>query len=94
MINVLLHRNVTFIMRLNSDDTLFLFIVYQPPKIKSFINGVIAAPLESIEEPLKGFFWDFEKVSMKSYLICYLILPVNVLLVIIFTDIGRLPSLA
>ncbi|CAH1444286.1 unnamed protein product [Lactuca virosa] len=32
-----------------------------PPKIKSFINGVTAAPLESIEEPLKSFFWDFDK---------------------------------
>ncbi|KAI3703086.1 hypothetical protein L6452_28841 [Arctium lappa] len=32
-----------------------------PPKIRSFINGVVAAPLESIEEPLKSFFWDFDK---------------------------------
>ncbi|MFS7928960.1 putative HECT domain, ubiquitin interacting, UBA-like superfamily, armadillo-like helical [Helianthus anomalus] len=32
-----------------------------PPKIKSFINGVIAVPLENIEEPLKSFFWDFDK---------------------------------
>ncbi|KAL4579973.1 hypothetical protein LXL04_016144 [Taraxacum kok-saghyz] len=34
---------------------------FKPPKIKSFINGVTAAPLESIEEPLKNFFWDFDK---------------------------------
>ncbi|KAK1417994.1 hypothetical protein QVD17_27130 [Tagetes erecta] len=32
-----------------------------PPKIKSFINGVIAVPLENIEEPLASFFWDFDK---------------------------------
>ncbi|KAK9074252.1 hypothetical protein SSX86_006849 [Deinandra increscens subsp. villosa] len=32
-----------------------------PPKIKSFIDGVIAAPLENIEEPLTSFFWDFDK---------------------------------
>ncbi|KAJ0801926.1 putative HECT domain, ubiquitin interacting, UBA-like superfamily, armadillo-like helical [Helianthus annuus] len=32
-----------------------------PPKIKSFIDGVIAAPLENIEEPLRSFFWDFDK---------------------------------
>ncbi|KAJ0936419.1 hypothetical protein HanRHA438_Chr03g0130841 [Helianthus annuus] len=38
-----------------------LFILHQPPKIKSFIDGVIAAPLENIEEPLRSFFWDFDK---------------------------------
>ncbi|KAI3703777.1 hypothetical protein L1987_73972 [Smallanthus sonchifolius] len=32
-----------------------------PQKIKSFIDGVIAAPLENIEEPLTSFFWDFDK---------------------------------
>ncbi|CAL5402632.1 unnamed protein product [Camellia sinensis] len=32
-----------------------------PPKIKSFINGVIATPLENIEEPLKAFVWEFDK---------------------------------
>ncbi|KAI3496711.1 hypothetical protein L1887_39084 [Cichorium endivia] len=32
-----------------------------PPKIKTFINGVIAVPLESIGDPLKSFFWDFDK---------------------------------
>ncbi|KAI8012243.1 E3 ubiquitin-protein ligase UPL1 [Camellia lanceoleosa] len=32
-----------------------------PPKIKSFINGVITTPLENIEEPLKGFVWEFDK---------------------------------
>ncbi|PSR95537.1 E3 ubiquitin-protein like, partial [Actinidia chinensis var. chinensis] len=32
-----------------------------PPKIRSFINGIIATPLEKIEEPLKGFIWEFEK---------------------------------
>ncbi|XP_071733716.1 E3 ubiquitin-protein ligase UPL1-like [Rutidosis leptorrhynchoides] len=39
-----------------------------PPKIKSFINGVIAAPLESIEEPLKSFFWDFDKGDFHHWL--------------------------
>ncbi|KAI3828362.1 hypothetical protein L1987_02463 [Smallanthus sonchifolius] len=32
-----------------------------PHKIKSFIDGVIAAPLENIDEPLTSFFWDFDK---------------------------------
>ncbi|KAL3508356.1 hypothetical protein ACH5RR_027757 [Cinchona calisaya] len=32
-----------------------------PPKIKSFINNVIATPLENIEESLKNFVWEFEK---------------------------------
>ncbi|KAG6756300.1 hypothetical protein POTOM_039727 [Populus tomentosa] len=35
--------------------------VAEPPKIKSFINGVITSPLENIEEPLKGFVWEFDK---------------------------------
>ncbi|XXG72650.1 hypothetical protein AAC387_Pa07g1701 [Persea americana] len=32
-----------------------------PPRIKSFINSVTAVPLENIEEPLKGFFWEYDK---------------------------------
>ncbi|XP_068637077.1 E3 ubiquitin-protein ligase UPL1-like isoform X2 [Aristolochia californica] len=32
-----------------------------PPKIKAFISSVTALPLESIEEPLKGFTWEFDK---------------------------------
>ncbi|GFZ07365.1 LOW protein: E3 ubiquitin ligase-like protein [Actinidia rufa] len=32
-----------------------------PPKIRSFISDIIATPLEKIEEPLKGFIWEFEK---------------------------------
>ncbi|GMH25044.1 hypothetical protein Nepgr_026887 [Nepenthes gracilis] len=32
-----------------------------PPKIRSFIDSVIAAPVDSIEEPLKKFVWDFDK---------------------------------
>ncbi|KAF2288945.1 hypothetical protein GH714_022951 [Hevea brasiliensis] len=32
-----------------------------PSKIKSFINSVTTAPLENIEEPLKGFVWEFDK---------------------------------
>ncbi|KAL8462223.1 hypothetical protein ACS0TY_033325 [Phlomoides rotata] len=32
-----------------------------PLKIKSFINNVIATPLERIEEPLKSFSWEFDK---------------------------------
>ncbi|KAL6999109.1 E3 ubiquitin-protein ligase upl1 [Sarracenia purpurea var. burkii] len=32
-----------------------------PPKIRSFINGVVATPLEHIDEPLKGFVWEFDK---------------------------------
>ncbi|XP_054777632.1 E3 ubiquitin-protein ligase UPL1-like [Prosopis cineraria] len=32
-----------------------------PPRIRSFINSVTAVPLEKIEEPLKGFIWEFDK---------------------------------
>ncbi|KAK1310386.1 E3 ubiquitin-protein ligase UPL1 [Acorus calamus] len=32
-----------------------------PPKIRSFINNVTSAPLEKIEEPLKGFTWEYDK---------------------------------
>ncbi|XP_077221899.1 LOW protein: E3 ubiquitin ligase-like protein isoform X2 [Tasmannia lanceolata] len=32
-----------------------------PPKISNFINSVTAVPLENIEEPLKGFLWEFDK---------------------------------
>lgn len=32
-----------------------------PSRIKSFINNVIATPLENIEEPLKSFAWEFDK---------------------------------
>ncbi|XP_048323503.2 E3 ubiquitin-protein ligase UPL1 isoform X3 [Ziziphus jujuba] len=32
-----------------------------PPKIRSFINSVTAVPLENIEEPLRGFVWEFDK---------------------------------
>ncbi|XP_065862675.1 E3 ubiquitin-protein ligase UPL1-like isoform X2 [Euphorbia lathyris] len=32
-----------------------------PPKIKSFISSVTSTPLENIEEPLKGFVWEFDK---------------------------------
>ncbi|XP_023540404.1 E3 ubiquitin-protein ligase UPL1-like isoform X1 [Cucurbita pepo subsp. pepo] len=32
-----------------------------PPKIRSFINNVTCVPLENIEEPLKGFVWEFDK---------------------------------
>ncbi|KAK1274353.1 E3 ubiquitin-protein ligase UPL1 [Acorus gramineus] len=32
-----------------------------PPKIRSFINNVTSAPLEKIEELLKGFTWEYDK---------------------------------
>ncbi|MQL77497.1 hypothetical protein Taro_009904 [Colocasia esculenta] len=32
-----------------------------PPKIRSFISSVTSAALEDIEEPLKGFVWEFDK---------------------------------
>ncbi|XP_074367519.1 E3 ubiquitin-protein ligase UPL1-like isoform X2 [Apium graveolens] len=32
-----------------------------PPRIRSFINNVIATQLESIGEPLRSFVWDFDK---------------------------------
>lgn len=47
----------------------FLWCFFQPPKIKDFISSVTAVPLENIEETLKGFFWDFDKVYFQhSYL--------------------------
>ncbi|RVW50067.1 E3 ubiquitin-protein ligase UPL1 [Vitis vinifera] len=36
-------------------------LLSQPPKIRSFINGVTSTPLENIEEPLKCFIWEFDK---------------------------------
>lgn len=39
-----------------------IYCLFQPPRIKSFINSVTAVPLENIEEPLKGFFWEYDKV--------------------------------
>ncbi|KAM7504309.1 hypothetical protein LguiB_003213 [Lonicera macranthoides] len=39
-----------------------------PPKIRSFINGVTAVPLENIEEPLKSFVWDFDKGDFHHWL--------------------------
>ncbi|GAA0160727.1 ubiquitin-protein ligase [Lithospermum erythrorhizon] len=33
----------------------------EPPKIRSFIHSVTTAPLESIEEPLRSFTWQFDK---------------------------------
>lgn len=44
------------------------FSVWQPPKIKSFINNVTSNPLENIEDSLKGFVWDFEKVHFEPLL--------------------------
>ncbi|XP_061367762.1 E3 ubiquitin-protein ligase UPL1-like [Gastrolobium bilobum] len=32
-----------------------------PPKIRCFINCVTSVPLEKIEEPLKGFVWEYDK---------------------------------
>ncbi|XP_014507028.1 E3 ubiquitin-protein ligase UPL1 isoform X1 [Vigna radiata var. radiata] len=32
-----------------------------PPKIRCFIDRVTSVPLEKIEEPLKGFIWEFDK---------------------------------
>ncbi|XP_027346077.1 E3 ubiquitin-protein ligase UPL1-like isoform X2 [Abrus precatorius] len=32
-----------------------------PPKIRCFIDCVTSVPLEKIEEPLKGFVWEFDK---------------------------------
>ncbi|KAJ1430487.1 Ubiquitin-associated domain [Sesbania bispinosa] len=32
-----------------------------PPKIRCFINCITSVPLEKIEEPLKGFVWEFDK---------------------------------
>lgn len=42
----------------------FLFYLYQPPKIRSVINNITAVPLENIDEPLKNFVWEFDKVPL------------------------------
>lgn len=39
-------------------------LLSQPPKIRSFISGVTSTPLENIEEPLKCFIWEFDKVPL------------------------------
>lgn len=44
--------------------SVFRFGLYQPPKIRSFINSVTSVPLENIEEPLKDFVWEFDKVPV------------------------------
>ncbi|GKA11786.1 E3 ubiquitin protein ligase UPL1-like protein [Tanacetum coccineum] len=42
--------------------------VQVPPRIKSFIDGVVATPLEKIQEPLKSFVWEFEKGDFHHWL--------------------------
>jgi len=43
----------------------YLFVDWlQPPKIRCFIDRVTSVPLEKIEEPLKGFVWEFDKVTL------------------------------
>lgn len=42
----------------------FCLVLCQPPKIRSFINSVTAVPLENIEEPIKGFVWEYDKVVL------------------------------
>lgn len=44
---------------------MFSAILLQPPKIRSFIRTVTGTPLENIEEPLKGFTWEFDKVRIQ-----------------------------
>ncbi|GJY15686.1 hypothetical protein Tco_0386108 [Tanacetum coccineum] len=46
----------------------FLLVFFQPPKIKSFIDGVVATPLEKIQEPQKIFVWEFEKGDFHHWL--------------------------
>lgn len=48
--------------RLKCSNYHVFFDLSQPPKIRSFINCVTSVPLEKIEEPLKGFAWEFDKV--------------------------------
>ena len=55
------------------------FFVCQPPKIRSFINNVTCVPLENIEEPLKGFVWEFDKVPLKLNHHFALIIPDRVI---------------
>lgn len=51
----------------------FFFDLLQPPKIRSFINCVTSVPFEKIEEPLKGFVWEFDKVPLWSFLLTLLL---------------------
>lgn len=49
----------------------FFSDLLQPPKIKCFINFVTSVPLEKIEEPLKSFVWEFDKVLLWPLLLHY-----------------------
>lgn len=53
--------------------TTFFFDLLQPPKIRCFINCVTSVPLEKIEEPLKSFVWEFDKVPLWPFLLMLLI---------------------
>ena len=46
--------------------TFFFSVFFQPPKIKSFIHSVTSIPLENIEEPLRSFVWEYDKVKSES----------------------------
>lgn len=56
------------------NTTIYNVLYLQPPNISSFINVVTSAPLESIEEPLKSFVWEFDKVCSSCFLSCNIIL--------------------
>lgn len=72
----------------------FVFDLYQPPKIRSFISSVTAASLENIEEPLKNFVWEFDKVILyPSSDVLLLVVVMQYDLCLFFVGAGRFPSL-
>jgi len=76
----------------------YLFVDwFQPPKIRCFIDRVTSVPLEKIEEPLKGFVWEFDKVTLwlclRQTQIIYICFDVLDSLLFFFSCTGRFSSL-
>lgn len=47
--------------------TQFLLLLIQPPRITLFINKVTSTAFENIEETLKDFVWEFDKVCLALF---------------------------
>lgn len=83
----------TVVMPTNLVTILFPYNLSQPPKIRSFIDSVTAVPLENIEEPLKGFVWEFDKVPFFTFHVMKLRLLCCSLIYVYLGCAGRFPSL-
>lgn len=71
----------------------FPYNLSQPPKIRSFIDSVTAVPLENIEGPLKGFVWEFDKVTFFTFHVIKFWLLCCSLIYVYLGGAGRFPSL-